>query len=82
MAKFTGSLEQKQLKDLLRQLRLDAGLKQAELANLLGQSQSYVSKYESGERRLDFLEVRHVCKVLGTSITDFARKVDNLINES
>lgn len=61
-------------------MRLDAGLKQTELANLLGQSQSYVSKYESGERSLDFLEVRHICNVLGISVAEFSHKVEKLIN--
>ena len=34
--------------------------------------QSYVSKYESGERRLDFVQTALVCETLGMSIEDFA----------
>jgi len=41
----------------LRQARLDAGLTQIEVAQRLGKPQSYVSKCESGERRVDFIEL-------------------------
>jgi hypothetical protein len=38
----------------------------------LGQPQSYVSKYETGERRLDFVETVSVCHALDMEIQDFA----------
>jgi transcriptional regulator with XRE-family HTH domain len=41
----------------LRQARLDAGLTQLEVAQRLGKPQSYISKCESGERRVDFIEL-------------------------
>jgi transcriptional regulator with XRE-family HTH domain len=41
------------------------GLTQAELASRLGKPQSFVSKYESGERRLDVMEFVFVCDALG-----------------
>jgi len=62
---------------LLRQMRLDAGLRQADLARKLRQPQSFVSKYESGERRIDVLELREVCKALGISLTEFMRRLEN-----
>lgn len=40
----------------LRKARETQGLSQAELANRLGRRQQFVSKYESGERRLDIIE--------------------------
>ncbi len=40
-----------------RQARRSAGLTQVEVANKLGKPQSYVSKCESGERRVDVLEL-------------------------
>lgn len=70
------SFEQERLQALLRQLRLDAELRQVDLAEQLGQPQSYVSKYESGERRLDFLEVRQVCRVLGQPLAEFVRRFE------
>ena len=67
---------------LLRQVRLDAGLTQAELALRLGLPQSFVSKYESGERRLDILELRHICEVAGTKLEKFARRLEALLDEA
>ena len=48
----------------LRQARLDAGLTQARVALLLGKPQSFVSKAESGERRLDWVELQILARVL------------------
>lgn len=48
-------------------------LSQMELAARLGMPQSYVSKYEIGERRLDFVETVLVCEALGIGIQDFAK---------
>jgi transcriptional regulator with XRE-family HTH domain len=41
----------------LRQARLEAGLSQVEVAQKLDKPQSYVSKCESGERRVDVVEL-------------------------
>ena len=53
------------LQQLLKSLRAEAGVTQQELSALLGRPQSYVSKYESGERRVDFIEVLEICDALG-----------------
>ena len=79
MQRTIHSNEQKHLRKLLRQLRLGAGLRQADLAELLGKPQSFVSKYESGERRLDLLELRQVCKALGVSLTEFVVRLEALL---
>lgn len=60
----------------LRRARLEAGLSQAELARRLRRPQSFVSKYESGERRLDVLELREVCLALGQSLSTFVRRLE------
>jgi transcriptional regulator with XRE-family HTH domain len=57
---------------LLSKLRGDRELTQTDLANRLGVPQSYVSKYEIGERRLDFVETVKVCEALGLTIEGFA----------
>ena len=59
-------------RELIKEMRLAKNFTQADLAKSLGLPQSYVSKYESGERRLDFVETVLVCEALGTSIEDFA----------
>ncbi len=63
------SSEQIVFRDSLKAVRKDAGLSQYELATKLNKPQSYVSKYESGERKLDYLEVRTIC--LNCDITLF-----------
>lgn len=50
---------------LLRLARENSGLTQNEVAKRLKRPQSYVSKYESGERRLDVIEFLRVARVLG-----------------
>lgn len=57
-------------------MRLDAGLRQEDLARKLGEPQSFVSRYESGDRRLDVLELRQICKVLGVSFSEFVGRLE------
>ena len=68
MEKSIWTEEYQQLCTLLRQLRRDAGLTQVEVARRLDVAQSFVSKYESGERRLDVIELRHVAQALGITL--------------
>lgn len=67
-------MKKTRLAALLRQVRLDANLTQLQLAEKIGQTQSYVSKYENGEQRLDLIELEVVCKALGISLTDFVER--------
>jgi transcriptional regulator with XRE-family HTH domain len=64
------------LLELLKQVRTEAGLRQIDLATRLKQPQSYISKYESGERRLDLLELNQVCKACGISLLEFVKRFD------
>ena len=68
--------------DLLRQLRGEAGLRQVDLALRINQPQSFVSKCETGERRLDLIELREICQALGISLTRLARRLETLTDES
>lgn len=76
MEKSVRNTHQSKLQDLLRQVRLEAGLRQVDLAERLGHPQSLVSKYESGERRLDLLELREVCEAAGISLEEFVRRFE------
>jgi len=67
-------------RDLLRELRTGKGLTQDQLSSRLGMPQSYVSKYETGERRLDFVEVRVICKSMGTTLTDFSKTMESRLS--
>jgi transcriptional regulator with XRE-family HTH domain len=68
--------QQKALQSLLRQLRTDAGLRQKDISKAFGKPQAFVSYYETGARRLDLLELRNVCEVLGISLVGFVRKFE------
>jgi transcriptional regulator with XRE-family HTH domain len=59
-------------RELLKATRIAKDLSQKDLAASLGVPQSYVSKYESGERRLDFVETALVCEALGIRVAGFA----------
>jgi transcriptional regulator with XRE-family HTH domain len=59
----------------LRQARLDAGLTQVEVARALGKPQSYVSKCESGERRVDVTELQLFAAIYQRPIEDFLPKL-------
>lgn len=58
------------LQFILKQARLDAGLKQEELAALIDADQSFVSRYERGERRLDLIELDAICRACGLPMTE------------
>lgn len=55
----------------LRQARSDADLSQLEVAKLLGKPQSFISKIETGERRLDFVELQELAKLYRKPISYF-----------
>lgn len=55
----------------LRRARQDAGLTQVDLAAAVGKPQTWVSKCELGERRIDFVELEDIAKALGKPIDWF-----------
>ena len=79
MEKNLYTKRQKKLLQLLRDIRLDARLRQEDVAESLEKPQSFVSKYESGERRLDVLELLDVCEAVGISLTDFVSRLEKLV---
>ncbi len=63
----------------LRMSRRAAGLTQQELARRLGATQSFVSKVERGERRLDVVELRSWCDALGVPLPKFVARLEEAI---
>ena len=63
------------LRQLLVEARERAGLTQSEVAAKLHRAQSFVSKYELGERRLDVIDFIHVCACLDVDPGDVIRQV-------
>jgi transcriptional regulator with XRE-family HTH domain len=55
-------------------------LTQTEVAMALGKPQSYVSKYETGERRLDLVELSELCPVLKTSLSQLVSEFEKAKN--
>jgi transcriptional regulator with XRE-family HTH domain len=62
---------------LLRKIREEAGLSQTALAAKLGKPQTFVSKSEIGERRIDFLETLDVCAACGVTPAQFLAQLEN-----
>ena len=62
-------------RELLLEAREAAGLTQAALAERLNRRQSYVSKFERGERRLDVVEFLEVSKALRIDPFDLLRQL-------
>lgn len=52
---------------LLKKARQAKGMTQVQLANSLGRPQSFVAKFENGERRLDVVEFAHIARLLDIS---------------
>jgi transcriptional regulator with XRE-family HTH domain len=61
---------------LLRKIREEAGLNQTMLAKKLHKPQTFVSKSELGERRLDFLETLDFCDACGVSPVVFIERLE------
>lgn len=67
---------------LLVKARKGAGLTQRELSERLGRPQSYVSKFERGERRLDVVEFLEVAKGLGVDPHKMLAEINSTLDQS
>lgn len=61
------------------QARIDAGLTQVQVADKLGKPQSFVSKYERGERRIDFTEFLEIADALGLELGNFLKAYEEKV---
>lgn len=69
-------MPQTRVEHLLRELRLEAGITQSDLARQLEKPQSFVSKFETLERRLTFEEVETICTALGLKLPVFFERLE------
>lgn len=67
--------QRERLRRVLRDARLERGLRQVDLGDRLGEPQSFVSKYECGERELEFVEVLTVCSALALAPDELIERV-------
>jgi transcriptional regulator with XRE-family HTH domain len=64
---------------LIKANRRAAGLTQADCSKALGHSQSFMSDVERGHRRLDVVQLRDLCKVLGSTLPTFVQAFEQQI---
>lgn len=81
MEKTIHSKEYARVLELLKATRDKRNLTQTEVAERLGETQSFVSKVERGERRLDVVELRSFCNALGVPFVSFMSKVESALKE-
>ena len=73
MKKTIHSKQSAKLCALLSEARKKAGLTQQQLAEMLGRPQSFVAKYELGERRVDVIEFLAIAKILKADPTSIIK---------
>src|SRR6202044_724287 len=61
---------------LLKEARESAGITQNQLAKKLKQSQSFVSKMERGDRRIDIVQLRTICRIFGWTLSEFVERLE------
>jgi transcriptional regulator with XRE-family HTH domain len=78
LGKTLQSERHRALIDLLIAKREAAGLTQTELANLLGEYQSFVARLESGQRRVDVIEFLQISEILKIDTTSALRSIQRI----
>lgn len=78
MEKSIHSAEYERFLALLRTTRLERGLTQEDIAAKLSATQSFISKCERGERRLDIVELKEWCTALNISLSSFVKRFEHL----
>lgn len=78
MAKTLGTEQHKALIAMLIAKREAAGLTQAQLAEALGEYQSFVARLESGQRRVDVIELIELARILGFDATQAVTAVEHI----
>ena len=67
----------------LRKAREKAGRTQGEIAQVLGRPQSYLSKVETCERRIDVVELLELCRIIGITLAEIIpAEFTNILGEA
>jgi len=69
----------RELKILLRNIRKSKKITQTELANLINEPQPFISKYETGDRILDCIEVYQILKAMNVPMIGFIKEFERLL---
>jgi len=73
MSKTIYSKEHKYIVKQLKKAREEAGLSQEQVANVLNATQSYISKLESGQRKIDVVQLKKFAKIYKKSLDFFIK---------
>ncbi|MBI2448151.1 helix-turn-helix transcriptional regulator [Candidatus Microgenomates bacterium] len=73
MSKSVYSKDYKEIIERLKTTRIEAGLAQQDVADKLNKPQSYISKIESGERRLDVAEIKKFATIYKKDVSFFIK---------
>lgn len=68
MEKTISSKEYEKIVSKLKQAREEAGLRQIDVAKKVKRPQSYISRLESGEYRIDILELKRLAKIYNKNV--------------
>ncbi len=82
MQKSLFSSDYKRFLTLLREKRKHLGFTQEQVAERLQTTQSFISKCERGERRLDVIELKAWCNTLNISLSDFVSELDSVLEQT
>ncbi|MBS0262718.1 MAG: helix-turn-helix transcriptional regulator [Planctomycetes bacterium] len=75
MRKSRFSKQYEALLRALREIRKESGMTQTEVARKFGAHASFVSKIESGERRIDVVELAEFCRIYKLALPDFLARL-------
>jgi transcriptional regulator with XRE-family HTH domain len=78
LVKTLGTNQHKALVAALIVAREAAGMTQTQLADALGEYQSFVARLESGERRIDVIEFIRLSRVIGFNAEEILRKISGI----
>lgn len=73
MSKAIYSKDHKYIVGQLKRVRQEAGLEQEQVAKMLKKTQSYVSKIESGQRRIDIITLKEFAKIYKKGLSFFIK---------
>jgi transcriptional regulator with XRE-family HTH domain len=80
MEKSTFTRDYKIFCRLLRECRQNRGITQSRLAVRLKETQSEISKFERGERRLDLVQLHRWCQAVGLPLTEFVGRYEKEVS--
>lgn len=66
---------------VLKRMRVESGMTQAQCSAALGRPQSFMSDVERGVRRLDTVQLRDLCIVLGTDLINFIKNFERALSD-